>query len=238
MRDYQWTMFISSCYVVLVYLHACVLLYWGWLCMCVRGMHVCGGVSGCMHAFSLEIFIWHYLYLVFWEVWFSYFGWHFLSNAFYRTRFLFCWNCLNLILSGNVLYSPSIVLESFSWYFSLDWHLWFKSIKHLLASFWLLKFPLKSQAILKAPPLPGSLFSLKLVIFFFVYKFLKITYFKKELFLILHTSPSFHSLPSSTSHHFPWKPMPHPFLREGKTSLAHYFVLIIMCKWNFFSHAV
>lgn len=141
-----------------------------------------GGWVGVCTLFLLIFFIWHYLYLVFWKVWFSYFGWHFLSNAFYRTRFLFCWNCLNLILSGNVLYSPSIVLESFSWYFSLDWHLWFKSIKHLLASFWLLKFPLKSQAILKAPPLPGSLFSLKLVIFFFCLQIFKNYLFKKRTF--------------------------------------------------------
>jgi hypothetical protein len=35
--------------------------------------------------------------------------------------------CLNLVLLSNALFSPSTVMESFSEYSSLCWHLWFLS---------------------------------------------------------------------------------------------------------------
>jgi hypothetical protein len=31
--------------------------------------------------------------------------------------------CVNLVLSWNILFSPSVVIESFAGYSSLDWHL-------------------------------------------------------------------------------------------------------------------
>ena len=47
-----------------------------------------------------------------------------IPNTFFRTVFLDR-HCLNLVLSWDILFSPSMVTESFSQCSVLGWHLWF-----------------------------------------------------------------------------------------------------------------
>jgi hypothetical protein len=49
--------------------------------------------------------------------------WNFSSSIFYRAGFVDRY-CLNLVLSWNILFSPSIVTEHFVGYSSLERHLW------------------------------------------------------------------------------------------------------------------
>lgn len=48
---------------------------------------------------------------------------YFSSNSFCRAIFVNKY-CLNLILSWSILFSPSMVIESFAEYRNLVWHLW------------------------------------------------------------------------------------------------------------------
>jgi hypothetical protein len=49
--------------------------------------------------------------------------WSFPSSVLCRAGFVDKY-CLNLVLSWNSLCSPSMMIESFSGYGSLGWHLW------------------------------------------------------------------------------------------------------------------
>ena len=74
-----------------------------------------GGVCVCV------VFVWNYLYPVFSWMQLSSLGWSFPSAIFCRGRFMHRY-CLNLDLPLDVLFSPSMVIESFSGYSSLGWH--------------------------------------------------------------------------------------------------------------------
>ena len=54
-------------------------------------------------------------------------GWDFPSSALCKFGFVDRY-CLNLILSWNILFSPSMVIQSFAGYNSLGLHLWFLSV--------------------------------------------------------------------------------------------------------------
>ena len=51
----------------------------------------------------------------------------FSSSTFYRAGFENR-HCLNLVLSWNILFSLSMVIESFAGYVSVGWHLWSLSV--------------------------------------------------------------------------------------------------------------
>ena len=51
----------------------------------------------------------------------AFLGWSFTSSTFCRAGFVVRY-CLNLFLSCNILFSPSMVIESFAGYSSLGLH--------------------------------------------------------------------------------------------------------------------
>jgi hypothetical protein len=51
-------------------------------------------------------------------------GWSYPSSIFCGAGFVDR-DCLNLVLSWNILLSSSTVIENFAEYSSLSWHLWF-----------------------------------------------------------------------------------------------------------------
>ena len=54
-------------------------------------------------------------------------SWSFPSGTFYRAVFVSRY-CLNLVLSWNILFSPSMVVERFVGHSSLVWHSWSLSV--------------------------------------------------------------------------------------------------------------
>jgi hypothetical protein len=63
-------------------------------------------------------------FLAFSRVKFPSLCWHFLSVILCRDGFVEIY-CVNLVLSWNILVSPSMLIESFAGYSSLGWHLCF-----------------------------------------------------------------------------------------------------------------
>ena len=76
-------------------------------------------------------------YLAFSRVLFPSFCWYFPSNILCTAGFVEKY-CVNLVLSWNILFSPYTVIESFTGYSSLVWHLcslrfYMTSVQELLA---------------------------------------------------------------------------------------------------------
>lgn len=92
---------------------------------------------------SFGLLVWYYLFSVFSWVYLIFPGLNFPSITFCRTRFVDRF-CLNLVLSWDVLFSPSIVTESFAEYSSLDCGL-LHPVAHLSRPFSLLEYPVRSQ---------------------------------------------------------------------------------------------
>lgn len=67
----------------------------------------------------LVLMLWGYLYTVFSRLWLTSLWWSFPSTIFCGTGLVIRY-CLNSVLSWNSLFSPSVVIESFSRYSSLD----------------------------------------------------------------------------------------------------------------------
>lgn len=64
-------------------------------------------------------------------------GWNFPSSIFCRVGLLHVY-CLNLVMSWTILFSPSLLIESFAGYSSLGCHLWsLISAWYLSRPFWL-----------------------------------------------------------------------------------------------------
>ena len=61
-------------------------------------------------------------FLAFSRVYFPSLCWHFSSIIFCRAGFVERY-CVNLVLSWNILFSPSMVIDGFAGYSSLGWHL-------------------------------------------------------------------------------------------------------------------
>ena len=73
-------------------------------------------------SFSLlwDLLLWNHQLSVFVDV-ANVLGWSFPSSILCRTGVVTLY-WLNLVLSWNILFCPSIVIESFAGYSSLDWH--------------------------------------------------------------------------------------------------------------------
>ena len=93
-------MIVNSCYFLVVVLCVSVLWY---------------------------LLVWDYLLSVFSGVCLVSLAWIVPSNAFCRAGFVDRY-CLNLVLSWNVLFTPSMLIESFAGYISLGWHPWSLSV--------------------------------------------------------------------------------------------------------------
>ena len=94
-KRYQWAMFADSCYFVVV------------VAVVERERK---------KVFPLLIFfLWDYLFLVFFWVWLIFLNWSFCSRVFCRPGLVnsYFWN---LVLSWNVLFSPSSMIECFAGY--------------------------------------------------------------------------------------------------------------------------
>jgi hypothetical protein len=114
--------------------------WWWWRCVCV---------------FLLSILlVWDYLLPVFSLLQLIFLVWNFLSSTFCRAGFINRY-FLYLILSWNFLFLYMLI-ESFSRYSSLGWHMWSLRVwTPLPRPFWLLVSPLreKSDVILIGLPL-------------------------------------------------------------------------------------
>lgn len=97
---YQWAEFISFFYFVVIVV---VVVY----------VYLCFSVFSSFNLFFGGLFSW---------LWLTYLCWSFPSSAFYRAGFEDKY-CLNLVLSWSFLFSLSIVMESFTRYSRLCWHL-------------------------------------------------------------------------------------------------------------------
>lgn len=104
---------------------------------------------------SFDFLVWDYLIFVFSWVWLIASSWRFF---FYRT---FCRAgfveryCLNSVLSQDILFSPSIVIKSFSGFSNLGWYLWsFRVCRNHAQALLAFRVPTeKSCVILKGLPL-------------------------------------------------------------------------------------
>ena len=113
-----------------------------------------GGVFPFIHVLSSINCHWCFWFWQFWQdqdcisEFFSFatsLGWSFPSRTFCSSGLVDMY-CLNLVLSWNILFSPSILIESFAGYSSLGWHSWSLSLNRTAVQDWRLsEFPWKSQ---------------------------------------------------------------------------------------------